>query len=242
MTRKQKKRLPAAAWIAYVLVVVTVIFGGYSVAKYVTSQDSESVLAAKNFYLESDLLEPEGNVLPRHTLQSGVDTVEFSLMNYPDGLRVAEVDIQCKVTLTGSDGTQEQTVTLGKNTQEKKTVKFTDLEPDTYLVTVTSVSPYAYTLQAQFEVVGLDQGVSCTVSDGAGSPNLKVTVTTTDYSGYITISWPAGVLPDNTDPLLATAQGNSHTVKVEKDSEYTFQFFKTNPDGDYTESITVTKN
>ena len=88
-------------------------------------------------------------------------------------------------------------------------------------------------------MVGGSEKISYNVSDASGSPNLKLTVTTAEFSGSVTISWPEGVLPDNTDPLLENASGNSCTVTLEKYSEYTFQFFKTDPSQDHTQNITV---
>ena len=233
-------------YITVVVIVVSLLaalLAGMVVAKYVMETKREPLFTAKSFYLESDLLSSETN--PQYTLQAGVDTIEFNLMNYPDDLRVSEVDIRCTATLTrttadGDSVLLTQEVVLEKNEKTMKPVKFDDLKPGDYTVKVTS-SPYSLTLQGRFTVVGLDTEVAFSVSDNAQSPRLLVTVTTTDYAGDIIIEWPEGVLPDNNDPLLALATGTSHTVRMEKNSEYIFQFFKTNPNQVYTNAIKVRK-
>lgn len=239
MRKNPKKRYGMVAWTAYILVAVMVLLGGYSIAKYVTRQESEPVMVAKNFYFYSDMLRNPTEGIPQYTLQTGADTVSITLMNYPDGLRTSQVDISCVVTLTGEEVEQEQTLTLDKNVQDQKTVEFSDLAPGTYMVTAVATEPYTQTLKAYFTVVGGSEEISYNVSDASGSPNLKLTVTTAEFSGSVTISWPEGVLPDNTDPLLENASGNSCTVTLEKYSEYTFQFFKTDPSQDHTQNITV---
>lgn len=229
-------------YITVVVIVVSLLaalLAGMVVAKYVMETKREQLLAAKSFYLESDLLSSETN--PQYTLQAGVDTIKFHLMNYPDDLRFSEVDIKCTATLTGTaDGESvSKEVDLKKNEKSIKPVTFDNLKPGDYTVTVTS-SPYSLTLQGRFTVVGLDTDVAFSVSDNAQSPRLLVTVTTTDYEGNIIIEWPEGVLPDNNDPLLESATGNSYKVRMEKNSEYIFQFFKTDPNQVYTDDIKVT--
>jgi len=236
------KRTPMALKIGLLLLAVVVLFNGYTLAKYFMESDQKVPVVAKSFYFESDLLAISTGAIPQYTLQAGVDEISFSLMNYPDELRDSEVNISYSVSLT-KDGSEinstSGTITAGRNSVP---IKFTDLLPGTYTVTATATNPYTQTLQGRFTIVGTDYGLNYTVSDASGSPNLKVTVTTTDYSGNIVISWPAGVLPDNTDPLLRSAAGQSCTVQVNAQSEYTFQFFKTNPNADYSNNVNVSKS
>ena len=244
---KGKKQFPLSG-MGISLLVILLTFSGYTAAKYVRSQKEEPLYVAKSFYFESDLLEaPASNgEIPKYTLQDGESTIAFQLKNYPDDLRTSEVDITYTVKLTTTDGMAvtdqiDKEGTLGSNAQTAIPVSFTGLSAGSYLVTAVATDPYISTLQAEFTIEGLSMDINSSVRDGAGSPNLMVTVTTTDYEGHITISWPDGVLPDNTDPLLETVSGNSCTVNMKKHSEYTFQFFKTNTKEDYTNKITVTK-
>jgi len=236
------KQTPMALRIGLLLLAVVVLFNGYTLAKYFMEKDQKVPVVAKSFYFESDLLTVNTSALPQYTLKAGVDTISFSLMNYPDALRSSQVNISYTAVLT-KDGSEVKsttgTIDAGQNSVS---VSFDDLDAGTYLVTATATSPYTQTLQGRFTIVDTDYGLSYNVLDGSGSPNLKVTVTTTDYSGNIVISWPTGVLPDNTDPLLKNASGQSCTIQVNTQSEYTFQFFKTNPNADYSGSIAVSKS
>lgn len=230
-------------WATFVCVAILVAsLGVFTLAKYVSTESSQNVYVAKSFYFESDLLAPESESMPMYTLKAGVDEITVCVMNYPDELRVSESEIRCDVLLTPQEGASiQKTVVLAANVREAKTVTFEDLPSGTYTVTATSVSPYASTLQGQFTVVALDMEVEFSVNDSEKSPFLQVVVTTTDYQGEISIAWPKGVVPDNTDPLLANAKGNSCTVSVAAYSQYTFMFYKNNPDKNYTDQITVTK-
>ena len=90
-------------------------------------------------------------------------------------------------------------------------------------------------MQGQFTIIGENHKPKYEVHDEKGSPFLHITVTTTDYAGTVKIAWPTGgVYPDNTDPLLKDATGNSCNVVMEAQSEYTFKFFKSNPQDVYT--------
>lgn len=235
------KRSPMALKIGLLLLAVVVLFNGYTLAKYFIEKDQKVPIVAKSFYFESDLLAVDTITIPQYTLQAGLDEISFSLMNYPDKLRDSEVNISYSVSLS-KDGSEIQstsgTIEAGRNSVP---IKFDDLSPGTYTITATATNPYTQTLRGRFTIVGTDYGLNYTVSDASGSPNLKVTVTTTDYSGDIVISWPAGVLPDNTDPLLRSAAGQRCTIQVNAQSEYTFQFFKTNPNADYSNNVVVSK-
>lgn len=224
------------------MVIVFTLLSGYSLAKYIASEEEEPLYVAKSFYFESDMLMVSTGAVPQYTLQTGEKKISFSLMNYPDELRSSEVDINYTVVLTKEDGTEVDltsgTIEKGRNSVQ---VLFNDLEAGTYVVTATANSPYTQTLQGKFTIVDTNYGLSYNVLDGEGSPNLKVTVTTTDYAGDILISWPEGVLPDNTDSKLVDAKGLSHTIEVNAQSEYTFQFFKTNPNEVYSNRVNVSK-
>ena len=224
------------------LLVLVIPGGGVLFAKYAAVEYSENAYVARNFYFESDMLAESSGAVPQYSLKAGVNEISFLLMNHPDNLRFSEVDIDYTVTITGegiNETLPEMTLTGNRKTSEE--IRYAVSEPGTYTVTAVATAPYTKTLQAKFTVTGKDEEISINVGDAAGSPNIKVTVTTADYEGDIIITWPAGVVPDNTDPLLRDASGNSCTVHVKKNSEYTFQYFKNNPNSDYSKDITVEK-
>lgn len=217
-----RKNLPLQ--LGLLLLVVVVLFTGYTLAKYFTEMDHENAYVAKNFYFESDLL--DGST---HTLQPGADSVSFVLMNYPDSLRVSEVAIPYTVSITGpvNDSTTG-TLPMVKQTD---TITFDNLTPGTYTVTANATSPYTKTLTATFVIPASESAVSCSVSDGDGSPVCYLTISVGDYAGPISVNLPAGVILDPTETLVTNVTPNT---------EYRYTFFKSEPGTVYTDtSFTV---
>lgn len=242
MRRKDKetnnrKRLSLAAKGFVCFAVALVLLSGYSIAKYISSEKEEPLYVAKNFYFESDILTVGTNgVYPEYVLQAGVDDIELTLKNYPDELRYSEVNIEGEVNL---GDVEEKVFQLTGNQKTDQKIVFENVAPGTYIIIAKATSPYIKTLGAKITVVGLDSNLKYSVNDAKESPNLLVTINTTDYEGNASIEWPSGVVPDNTDPLLSEAEGNSCIIQMKKNSEYTFQFFKIDPNEDYTKEIQV---
>ena len=224
-------------WIFLLLMLVLVTVNVGVFAKYVFRQTEEPLIRAKAFYFGSDLLEvPHKNgEYPHRTLMAGSQQITFQLYNYPDALRTSEVDIAYTAKLMKPDRTELETKT-GTILIDEKTETVTlgeSLAAGTYLVEVTS-SPYETLLKAEFVIPDLSTAVTYTVSDTEDSPVLHLTVRTVDYAGQVKLTWCAGVLPDNADPLMVSASGSEHTVTLATDSEYTFVFYKTDPTQKYT--------
>lgn len=226
-----------------VILVVRVFVGNGLWAKYLYEEEQESLYIAENFYFESDyLVEPTGGVDGHYKVKEGVDEISVTLCNYADELRNSEVDIDYTVTLNRTEGVAKtEKGTLVKNQKSEAVITFSDLSAGTYTVTASS-TPYGKTLQATFEVRDAVSELHYSVNDSKGSPFLEVVVTNMDYEGDVFISLPAGVRPDNTDPLMEAAKENSCTVKMESYSSYTFLFFKDDPSQVYSASdITLSK-
>lgn len=211
-------------------------------AKYLSERKHDNAAEALVFYFESDHLTAAGSSSEAYVLKEGVYTISFDIRNYPDELRYAQTDIRYTVTLT-KDGEQvgTQSGSLAGGGQSKDNIQFEVEEAGTYVATAKATAPYVKTLQASFTVKPASKTFSYSVSDNAGSPFLKVEVTSQNYAGDVVISYPAGVLPDNTDPLLAGAGSGACTVALKPHGSYTFLFFKSNPSASYADSITVTK-
>ena len=242
MKKREKRSLAILCSVAVLLLACVVTFSALVWAKYVSQEKKDTVVAAKSFYFESDLLTETGTT---YTLAPGTGSITVHLKNFADDLRFSDVEISYKVTATGQAA---QTGTLGKSKQEDHTIVFSNLSPGTYQVVAQATSPYTKTLQATFVIPAVEGDVYYSVSDAAGSPVLRLTVWTEDYSGGINIKWGNGngnnvkIVPDNTDPLMAGVTGNSFTVSdFGNDAEYTFLFFKEDPSKQYDKSdFTVT--
>ena len=214
---KQKKKLPLSLQIGLLLLAVVILFNGYTLAKYFMEKDHQEPFVAKNFYLESDFL--DGNT---HTLQAGANSLSFTLMKYPDSLRVSEVDIQYTATLSGPEtGSLTGILTVS---EKNEIVSFDGLTPGTYTVTVRATSPYTKTLTGTFVIPPQEVDVSHSVMDGSGNPVCYLTISVGDYSGEITVDIPDGVTLDPNQTLVTNVTPNT---------EYRYTFFKTDPNTVY---------
>lgn len=234
---RHMRRVPLFSVSIVLLLAVILTFGVFLSAKYISARKNDTVATARPFYFESNYL-AETNTT--YTLKEGVDTISFELYNYADDLRYSEVDIAGTVTLSGpKEETKE--ITLGKGSKDTETVSFSGLAAGSYTVTAVA-SPYYKKLEATFVVRDVDDSITYSVNDNAGSPFLKVEVTNGHYDGKINITWPSGVRPDNTDELLTSATGTSCQVDMKAYSSYTFLFFKDDPSAVYdSTNISVTK-
>lgn len=236
----KKKKQDKGIWTRYLSIiclalVAVVAMNSIIDAKYVTSKRNDPAAVAEAFYFESDLL--KSGSTPSYTLPAGTTTISFVLKNYTDALRYADSKVNYEVILSKDDSNvyhKSGGIDTGKANDEK--VEFTGLKPGTYIATATATSPYSATLTARFIIPQKESPVEYEVLDSAGSPIAQLTVRTNNYRGNVTISWPNGVKPDNTDPLLRYATGNSATIKFENDAEYTFVFFKSSHNENYSEN------
>lgn len=217
--KRQKKRgLSFFSMTMLVLLVCAVALCAFAWAKYITSQQRDTQVSTKAFYFESDLLDGESHVLP-----AGAETLSFTVMNYPDALRKAEVDIEFTATLLKGDAALQELNGVLLMTKGSETVSFNvaNMEPGTYSVRCSAVAPYAKTLTGTFTLLSADSFVDHSVADGSGNPVCYLTVKVGDYNGKVSIQWPAGVTPDPQDPAAAE-------MTFASNSEYKFTFFKNN--------------
>ena len=237
-------KLSPVTWVGLTLVLALMLFNGYSLGKYMKEHQKEPLYVAENFYFESDLLRAPDNTgaIPAYTLKAGEKQFTFALRNYTDELRYSEVDIRYTVTVTDEEGNAVQTDhiagTIAKGTCNQTSVQLSPLPAGTYIATAAS-APYFTQLKAKFTVVNAVDALDFTVTDTKDAPTLQLTLETGEQAGNVVIRWPNGVLPDNSDPLMAGAEGTNggeHIVTVEKNASYTFIFFKKNPSETYSKA------
>ena len=85
-----------------------------------------------------------------------------------------------------------------------------------------------------------DSAVSFQTSVSNTSATSVLTIITNDYQGNLTISFPSGLVPDNTNPLLQGATGNQVVINVAKNSSYDLTFLKTITGSTYSVSVSGT--
>lgn len=240
MRKLHRKRKWHLSLIAGGVALGLLISVGYAAAKYVSEYEKDGLYVAKSFYFESDLLKaPASNgVYPSYTLQSGVDEITFVLKNYTDALRISEANISYTITVekNGSVLSEKKQESVLAMEDLESSVTISDLTAGTYTVTAIATAPYTSVLKADFTIVSINRDIEYSVSDDEESPVLYLTVTTNDYKGEIFIQFPENVYPDNTDEKMKDAVNTQKFyVTFDKNSQYTFLFFKENIDDKYTE-------
>lgn len=228
--------------IILVTIVITIIVQN-AFAKFKSNNVTQTqVYEAKSFYLESDLLKEENS--ETYTLKKGEDAITIKLKNNVDNLRYSDVEINYVVKITTMDGkavvdksgniVDNKTGILSNNEIEEQEIKFINLPEGNYKVVAESVLPYVKKLQANFSVVNSNKNISYVVNDSKGSPVMRLTVKSNDYTGNIKIGWSKGLAADSSDGKFKDANSGfgqgSAIIDFAADSEYTFQFFKENPD------------
>lgn len=222
-----KKKMLAI--ILSVTVGVTALVGaGVTYASYKRKLATDNAVSAKSFYFVSNVLESGGIEYDLYN-----NAIKFDIMNYSDGLKTSEVDIDYNVTISSSDdknvGNVVGTNTSGKllkDAANKTTVTYTGLAlGKTYTVTAEATKPYTKTISATFKIVEGNYEI-LSVKEDRGDYVL-LTLRTLDFADNVNITWQNGYVPDNSEPILATATGTSHTTAIAHNSAYTLKFYKT---------------
>lgn len=220
-----KKKMLAI--ILSVTVGVTALVGaGVTYASYKRKLATDKAVSAKSFYFESNVLESGGIEYDLYN-----NAIKFDIMNYSDGLKTSEVDIDYNVTISSSDGGALGTGTntsgkLLKDAANKTTVTYTGLTlGKTYTVTAEATKPYTKTISATFKLVEGDYEILSVKEDCENY--VLLTIKTLDFADNVNITWQNGYVPDNSEPILATATGTSHTTVLSHNSVYTLKFYKT---------------
>ena len=238
-SRKNRMIIPLVLVLA--LAATCAAFSGVY-AKYIkTVDDKTGEIFSKVMYFESDYLSEAGK---SYTISG--DSVTFRLMNYPDELRVSELDVKYTVEVKDSAGNVDNSVSVTNGSNELKCenengdpkksyeeVKISNLKRgQTYTVTAVGENGYKKTLTATFTVQETENNVFKSVKQT--EHYVLLTVWTQNVKGAATISVPNGLIPDNTDPILKdvkTGTESNPATFTDEDSfseEYssrTYRFF-----------------
>ena len=244
--------------IAVVLLVAAalVAVGGISsyAAKYAHQATDGRELSSPAFYFTSDVLTEGGT--DAYDLPVGTTSISFELRNYADDLRWCDTNIDYEYKVVAPDGTQLASgvgvITRDASKGVAVSISAAGLtQPGTYTVTATSTKPFSQQLSAKFTIAAASTDLNVSLADNNDSATATLTVSTQDYEGNVKVSWPADVVPDQTQAEFdrvstGDSSGNysagSVTVTAKKFSTYTFRFFKTDPSQKFdTSQITAAK-
>ena len=251
-----------AAAVLSVLFVVLALAAGVTYARYAMGKQGKGVLSSPEFYFSSDLLFQSPETYTLNQGQHGTTSFTFQVRNYVDALRINKNDIKVTVTVTSTnDGALEGVCINGTETAQA-TLTLTDgnsanVLKATETVTVSGLkNGETYTIKATGNA-GFEQTVSATVNvkpDESGvfmhvqnedDYYVLLTVWTKNTSGTVSIEYPEGLIPDATDPVMAT--GVDFGSKTFSDasnfvlpySSHVYRFFKQKPGSDAVGSFTV---
>ena len=254
-TKQQHKKRNIFLACGLLLVALISYAGGTTYGKYVHQESGSGVVAAKEFYFTSDYLKPV-NENAAYTLNPGTTSITFQLRNYADALRSAEDDVVYTVSVDDGDQDSENNATISSGSGTIKNnacnyvpITLSNLKAEkTYTVTAIGTAGYQETLSATFTVAQAEAVVYKYVEQT--NEYVLLTVWTENISGAVTLSAPAGLIPDSTDELLDEIYNyEDSTYKAISDapigtlaiySSHTYRFFKEETSQNYTaDSFTV---
>lgn len=258
--------------IGFLLLAVSVSLTAGVYARYVASAKSDNrQITAKTFYFTSNYLTENNH---EYKLNAGTNSVTIELYNYDceNPLLISEVDCSYSVTVTPLNADNDVLVsadsyTAPADTKTNLPIKISGLDNgNSYTVEVTSTggkydsttgtvnTGYVKTLSATFTVADTTDGFYMNVDD-TDPHYIVLTVWTENITGDVTVTFPAGLIPDTTNPRLAGVknyQATSYIAGSFKDadsfgepySSYSYRFFKTSEynSGGFTVTITYSQD
>ena len=224
------------------LLIVLLFTVGGVFAKYIDNSGGMGLLSAKEFYFTSNLLTEN---TAKYVLNSKTTEISFTLGNNADKLRFSQDNIKYSITVGCKSGDSypeenikyadsEQVLSGGSVDTTSVTLEGLTMG-ETYTVTATGKAGYKQTLKAEFTVSDKEENVHMHL-DTSNDAFVLLTVWTHNMTGPLTVITPAGLIPDNTDPILrkvynysgteyGAVQFTDNTNFTEAYSSYTYRFF-----------------
>lgn len=250
--RKRNQRRAIKLLIALLAVCLISFGAGRAYAKYIREQRGEGLVKAQEFYFTSDYLTTTGET---YILNADTESISFQLRNYDDSLRWSESNVFYDVTLeegsapaqihyaTDASRDEDENYYIPSGSAQSATIQLAGLQPGkTYTVCATGNAGYQATLQATFTVDEYQTGLYKHVDTTSNDAYVLLTVWSEDIASEdVTITYPAGLVPDNTNPEMTDAKtnGNSFAVAFKSYQSRTYRFFK---EGNYSGDFSVKLN
>ena len=220
--------------IALIAVVIAAALCAVVAAKYVQNASRVAPATADEFYFESDVLDGQTHeVVATEGADGGkMATVTVTLKNHADDLRFSGVDIPYTVSVEPNEGVAvtPSSGTLAKGSVRDATATISGLQAGkTYSISASTDSTYSKTLTGAFRVSPNDTAIKTSLRDSGAY--IEAVIWTADYSGSVSVSYPSGLIPDNTDSKMAgwktAAEGSTaQTSNLDTYESHAFRFFK----------------
>lgn len=241
MSRTASRVLNIVCALAFLGLLVLALNHAY--ARYIYGKSGAGSVVAREFHFVSNYLTEDA---ANYTLAPGTDTLTLTLGNHADALRISTDNILYSVSVTAADDVSVSPASgsLVGGVISDATVTISGLKDgESYTVTAVGEAGFVQTLSATFTVENAAAKVYKEIS--SDSVSVTLTVWTDNCSGTASVAFPAGLIPDSTDPALAGVynyNGSSYEASNLNDassfsashSSRTYRFFKSSPTTVYT--------
>lgn len=238
MSKKVKSLLSKKRfWIASVcvLLLTSLSISGALFAKYVHSNRSDIVAGSPNFYFNSDYLTENSITSPTtYYLKSDTTSITFMLTNHDDGLRFSDDDVAFSLTVTCLTDPADTTATLSQTAGSIATgasnevaITLSGIKSGySYQVIAVGSAGFRKTLNAVFAVQSAEETLYKYLE--SADEYVILTVWTRDVEGSVSITFPDGLIPDNTWSGMGAIKNTPKTfaVNYEKYTSHNYRFFK----------------
>ena len=245
--------------VVFLALVISVLVTSGVLAKYLyVIKDETLPVNSKTFYFESNYLTEDNHT---YKLNSGTTTIQIELYSFENELRVSEVDCTYTVKVISEDTSfkindqaytgEGITLSIAADDIDKTAIVTLDglKDGNSYKVIVTADGGYQKTLSATFEVAPAQNRCYMSV-DNSNDHYVVLTVWTENVTGTAGISFPSGLIPDTSDPILASItnyDGDSFVADTFYDNESfteaffsrSYRFFKTEEYQSGTFTVTI---
>lgn len=230
------------------LIVMTVVLGSFTLAKYINILNSDKMIGRPDgFFFESDYLTVNNTI---HTMENWSTDKDYSFVidirNFQDTLKSAESDITYKLTISELGANVEATLnSVAVTVDTQFTMTANSPVTDQLLITIpkgkiptnqkisiqaTTVpdtsNGYSKTISAVFKLIPNNTTFDLQLENHKDYYDLLVGVAKNNET--MTITWPTSFTPDTTVEELETAGKTTATYTTTKeDSSARLRFFVT---------------
>lgn len=235
----KRKRYSLLASLCLLTALALLLSGGaVTLARYVMDKQTQGTAVAKPFYFSSDKLAEES---PYYQLDStgGEVQLTFELRNYIDELRCTDSDFSCRYQVFSDTGEELAAGerSFSANVQKAESVSVA-VDPAYFsggrevTVSASTTAPYRESISGRFGFSKGQNQLQYSVSQQGNA----VVVEISGGSGNVSLSWPEGLVPDRSNPLLEGAGPSSTTFQAESGIRYAVTFLKTDAARNYSKS------
>lgn len=234
----KRKRL----FIVLFIILGLIVAGAASFGIYMLFRPEEPYDDSAAFYLSSDLLSEEGGEFVVY------DTIDFSVYNYADSLRVSKEPIEdfgITVKVDGKDITPKTEITAGDKVMPadersgcEVSIKVPEKYRDKTVEVIVKSSPVPKEIKASFRI---EPAWGYSVYDEKGLICAELVIFANKDTA-LELNWNGEkLIPDSTNPYIRTAKDGENKCRIQLTAgmSTTIPLFKADPEKDYSDDTRV---